>query len=81
MFQHMVNDLTFAREAFRDNGFSPITEEEFQQFLKEYAFDKLKGKRLGRTFAEKFGIKDRVLSIVYEDADAIKHIRYSKYVR
>ena len=79
VFGQMVDELS--ADAFKDEDFYPISEKQFQEFLKEFTFEKLKNKRLGKTFVEKFGIRDRVLSILYEDTDAIKHIRYSKYVK
>ena len=79
VFGNMVNELS--TEAFKDCGFEPITEKEFQAFLKEATFEKLKGNHLGRFFQEKFGVKDRVLSMFSDDRDVIQHIRYCKYVR
>lgn len=87
MFDTMVADLTqpktlrIASNAFKDNRFEPISEREFQLFLKESVFEKLKGKKLGEIFAEKFSISDRVLSMFSEDKDVITHIRYCKYVK
>jgi hypothetical protein len=81
MFQNMVKDLRIASDAFKDEGFSPLTENEFQQFLKEATFEKLKGKKLGQLFIEKFGVRDRVLSIFSDDKDIIQHIRYCRYVK
>lgn len=77
----MVKDLRIASEAFKDVGFESITEEEFETFLKEATFEKLKGKTLGQIFLEKFGVKDRVLSIFTDDQMTITHIRYCKYVK
>jgi hypothetical protein len=77
----MVKDLRIASDAFKDVGFESITEEEFQTFLKEATFEKIKGKKLGEIFSEKFGVQDRVLSMFRDDRDVIKHIRYCKYVR
>lgn len=79
VFGNMVNELT--ADSFKDEDFYPISEERFEQFLKEYTFEKLKDKTLGQFFVEKFGIRDRVLSIFNEDDNAIKHIRYCKYVK
>ena len=78
-FGNMVNELSL--DTFKDEEFVPLTETEFEDFLKESIFEKLKGKKLGVFFSEKFGIKDRVLSIYTDDQDVIKHIRYCKYVR
>lgn len=81
MFHNMVNELTLSRDTFKDVEFSPITEQEFEKFLKEATFTKLKGERLGVSFAKRFGVKDRVLSMFSDDQDVIKHIRYCKYVK
>jgi len=81
MFQNMVKDLRIASDAFKDNGFSSITEQEFETFLKEATFEKLKGKKLGQLFSEKFGVQDRVLSMFSDDQDVIQHIIYCKYVK
>jgi hypothetical protein len=81
MFDTMVKQLRIASDAFKDNEFTPITEQEFETFLKEATFEKLKGKKLGEIFSEKFGVQDRVLSIFIDDKDIIQHIRYCKYVK
>lgn len=81
MFQNMVNDLSIASDAFKDNGFSSITQKEFETFLKKAIFEKLKGKKLGQIFSEKFGVQDRVLSMFSDDQDVIQHIIYCKYVK
>jgi hypothetical protein len=79
VFDHMMESLS--KEAFKDNIFSPISEEKFEEFLKQATFEKLKGKKLGAIFAEKFNIRDRALSMFSEDKDVISHIRYCKYVK
>ena len=81
MFDNMVKDLRIASDAFKDREFDSITEEEFETFLKEAMFERLKGKHLGKLFSEKFGVQDRVLSIFIDDQDIIQHIRYCKYVK
>ena len=78
-FDYLMNSLT--QDAFRNTMFSPIPEAEFQEFLKEAVFGKLKGKKLGVLFQEKFNIPDRTLSMFSEDKDVISHIRYCKYVK
>lgn len=82
-FARMAEDLSIRidPEIFRDNGFEPISENEFQQFLKDATFEKLKGEKLGVLFQQKFNVRDRVLSIYSDDQDIISHIRYCKYVR
>ena len=79
VFDQMMESL--AKEAFKDYIFKPISEEKFQEFLKDATFEKLKGRKLGEIFAEKFNIRDRALSMFSEDKDVISHIRYCKYVK
>jgi hypothetical protein len=81
MFNTLVKDLVLVSDVFKDTEFDSITEEEFEMFLKEAVFEKLKGKKLGEIFAEKFGVKDRVLSIYRDDRDIIQHIRHCRYVK
>ena len=79
VFDYMKESLS--KEAFKDYIFKPISEAKFQKFLKEATFEKLKGKKLGEIFAEKFNIRDRALSMFSDDQDVITHIRYCKYVK
>lgn len=79
VFDQMVDSLS--KEAFKDYLFTSISEETFDEFLKEATFEKLKGKKLGEIFAEKFNIRDRALSMFSDDQDVITHIRYCKYVK
>jgi predicted transcriptional regulator len=81
MFDTLAKDLVQVSVVFKDTEFDSITEEEFEMFLKDAVFEKLKGKKLGEVFAEKFGVQDRVLSIFSDDKDIIQHIRYCKYVK
>jgi len=78
VFDQMMESLS--KEAFKDYVFKPISEETFNKFLKDATFEKLKGRKLGEIFAEKFNIRDRALSMFSDDKDVIKHIRYCKYV-
>ena len=79
VFSHFVTELS--TEAFKDSDFSKITQEEFDIFMKDFVFEKLKGKKLGESFAEKFSVKDRVLYMFSQDADAIAHIKHCKYIK
>lgn len=79
VFDQMAYSLS--KEAFKDYLFKPISEETFSEFLKQATFEKLKGKKLGEIFTEKFNIRDRALSMFSDDQDVITHIRYCKYVK
>lgn len=78
-FSHM-SDILVSNGAFKDNLSKSITQKEFDQFLKEFMFEKLKGKRLGESFAQKFGIHDRILYMISDEESIIKHIQYCKYI-
>lgn len=79
IFGHLVNELR--SDTFKDTDFSKITQNQFDTFLKEFVFEKIKGKKLGESFAEKFNVKDRVLYMFSQDADAIAHIKYCNYIK
>lgn len=79
-FTHMTKYL-LRSDDFKDTHFNGITQKEFDIFLKEYTFEKLKGKTLGRSFAEKFNVQDQVLYILSDDSHALSHIKYCKYIK
>ena len=58
-----------------------ITREEYEAFCKEYIFDKLKGKRFGRAFCERFGITDRTISILTNEAFTKQLIESLGYIK
>ena len=72
VFGSMILELS--TEAYKDNDFKLITQDEYATFCKEYIFEKLKGIRFGIAFQKRFGVRDRVLSILSEQIDAMKHI-------
>ena len=79
-FDYMAETLTC--EPFKDtDAIKKVSKENYELFLKEVVFDKLAGKRLGQAFCERFGIRDRVLSIYTLDRNAIEHIEQCKYVK
>lgn len=78
-FDHMLKQLS--SDVFCDNDRKKtITEHEYEIFLKEFTFDKLRGKTLGQSFAEKFQIRDRVLYMLTDDS-AILHIKTCGYIK
>jgi len=46
-----------------------ISKTEYEQFKKEFVFEKLKGKQLGQSFCEKFEIDNSLLSIMKNDEE------------
>jgi len=79
VFDQMVFDLSI--ETFKDYGAIKVSKEDYNSFMKEFVFEKLKGKKLGEAFAQKFHIRDRVLYMYNKDCDAIAHIQNCKYVQ
>lgn len=72
MFDQMVTQLTV--DAFRDVDVSKIDKNDYESFLKEFVFDKLRGIKLGEAFSKKFNVKDRVLCMYGNETDTMKHI-------
>ena len=58
-----------------------ITHEQYEQFKKEFVFEKLKGKRFGKAFCEKFGLHDYVLSNMISDDEVDTIIRLMGYIK
>lgn len=71
-FGQMVTQLSV--DAFRDTEFNKINKYEYDLFLKEFVFDKLKGIKLGEAFSKKFKVGDRVLYMYSDDTDTKRHI-------
>ena len=79
-FDMMAETLTC--DGFKDmDAIKTVSKKDYERFLKEVVFDKLAGKRLGQAFCERFGIRDRVLSIYTLDGNAMEHIEHCKYVK
>lgn len=58
-----------------------VTPEQYEQFKKEFVFEKLKGLTLGQSFCEKFDIKDYMLSNLKDEEETeflIKSLGYIK---
>ena len=78
-FGHMVTHLS--SDAFKDNDFTSVSETDYTIFCTEYIFEKLKGINFGTAFQKRFGVRDRVLSMFRDQADAMAHIEYCGYVK
>lgn len=79
VFDH-ITDILVKSDSFKDDNAQSISQEDFDQFLKEFTFEKLKGKKLGECFAQKFNIQDRILYMMSDEESIIKHIEYCKYI-
>ncbi len=78
---NQMSEILVSQEAFKDNCAVTISQEDFDQFLKEFIFEKLKGQRLGESFAKKFGIHDRILYMITDEKSILTHIKYCQYVK
>jgi hypothetical protein len=57
-----------------------ISKTEYDKFCKEFVFDKLKGKRFGESFCEKFNVDSFILSNL-SDETAKHHIEKLGYIK
>ena len=58
-----------------------VTKEQYEQFRKEYVFEKLKGLTLGQAFCKNFDIQDYMLSNLKDEEETeflIKSLGYIK---
>jgi len=58
-----------------------VTPEQYEQFKKEFVFEKLKGLTLGQSFCKKFDIQDYMLSNLTDEEEIeflIKSLGYIK---
>ena len=78
-FDHMITNLCIT--AYKDNDFKSVTKKEYNEFCKEYVFEKLKGINFGTAFQKRFGARDRILSMFSKQEDAMSHITYCGYVK
>jgi hypothetical protein len=72
VFGSMITELS--AEAYKDIDFASISKDEYATFCKEYIFEKLKDVRFGVAFQKRFGVRDRVLSILSDQTHAMEHI-------
>jgi len=75
MFDRIAKELESLIVDPRSDKKFYITQEEFEDFLKGFLFEEIKGNtKLGETFCEKYGQTNFVLSILSNKA-ATEHIR------
>ncbi len=58
-----------------------VTPEQYEQFKKEFVFEKLKGLTLGQAFCEKFDIEDYMLSNLTDDSEIDFLIKALGYIK
>lgn len=52
-----------------------ISESELEEFMKDFTFDKLKGRKLSECFRERFQVSDTMLSLGITDDLALEYIK------
>ena len=73
MFDRIAQELE-SQILGKENKDFYITLQEFEDFCKAFLFEELKDKHLGKTFLEKYGQSNYVLSIL-SNKSAKEHIR------
>jgi hypothetical protein len=73
MFDQLAKELEAGSPSKTDKDFY-ITQKEFEDFCKAFLFEELKDKHLGKTFLEKYGQSNYVLSIL-SNKTAKEHIK------
>lgn len=58
-----------------------VTIEQYEQFKKEYIFEKIKDKHFGKAFCEKFGIQDYMLSNLADENETQYLIEALGYIK
>lgn len=66
-------------ECLTTNANKKISKEEYELFCKEFVFEKLKGKKFGEAFCDKFGYNNFMLRNFTDDT-AKRTIKYMGYV-
>ena len=73
MFDKITKQLEL-QSLGRDKKNFKISDQEFQEFRKNFLFDQIKGNKLGECFCEKYEITNYVLTILSNES-AIVHIK------
>ena len=58
-----------------------VTQKQYDEFKKEFVFEKLKGLTLGQSFCEKFDIQDYMLSNLKDDNEIDFLIKALGYIK
>lgn len=76
----MIDMYKILDECLTTNHKKQITKQEYELFCKEFVFEKLKGKKFGESFCEKFGYNNFMLKDFTDDTAkrVIKNMGYVK---
>ena len=69
-----------ALECITGNPSKYVSRKEYDQFCKEFVFEKIKGKRFGEAFTEKFGFNGLTLNKLSDEV-AKYHIECLGYIK
>lgn len=76
MFDRIAQELESLTGAPKSDKKLYITQEEFDNFCKNFLFEEIKGNdKLGEAFCEKYNEPNYVLSILLDNRTAKEHIR------
>jgi len=69
-----------ALESITGNPSKCVSKKEYEKFCKEFVFEKIKGKRFGEAFTEKFGFNGLTLNKLSDEV-AKYHIECLGYIK
>jgi len=61
-FSHAFDTMVYDLQPVKTTHSKTVPQKDYDNFCREFVFAKLKGKRFGEAFCEKFGFSDYVLS-------------------
>lgn len=73
-------DVLCALDKLTNNSTKQISNIDYEEFCKEYVFEKIKGKSFGEAFCERFNFNDIFLKNLTDDT-AKHHIEILGYIR
>jgi hypothetical protein len=75
-----IEYIAYQLTHFNEPAIIKITKSQWEHFLKEFTFAKIKGERLGNFFCKKFNIRNIYLTTVENDDSALHYINAQQMV-
>lgn len=75
-----LDNQLFALESLTENSSKTVTKYDYENFCKEFVFEKLRGKNFGEAFCKKFDFNDTFLRGL-SDQTAKLHIEKFGYIK
>lgn len=75
-----MDDIYKTLDSLTTNQNKKISKQEYELFCKEFVFEKLKGKKFGEAFCDKFGYNNFMLRD-FSDETAMRVIKNMEYVK